>query len=817
MKLGELTCVALLLTVSFSGMIQFGSQNASAGADGTEVGNAICYYPNSPTWDWVFIAGTTSSYGMGGNDFLLMRYNKDGAQSLFRTWGTIRNDIATCMCCDSNDIYVGGYSTSKNNDYDAQMVSFKPVDGSVKWITSLIDGGYSTDDIITGITEGKDPTYPYNIYLTGYTISPLSDTDIILQCYDQLTGNFLWQIIPWDRGFHFNDKAMSIVAIDNYLYVVGSTTGQDGNVDWLLLKFSAADGTLQKNFPVTWGGQGVDVANNVVIDYYDPGYTDYILIGGVFHNNNNGGDYIAINKYSLDGTRITNPPWPIIYGTPEKHYITKAIETDCMGQPNPADVYAVGMTDEGPIEGNVAFIYKFDKISGALTDSRYWYYAGDECANAIATDSLSFPDIYVAGHTTSSSWDELREDDSLVLNYDYYSPPGSGPHWCDIFGESLTDEPKATTVDGQGNIYVTGSTNSFSNYEYNVFNPQNNIDKNIFVIKYNNQGTLIWRTTYDMDNDNDCGNAITISGNTVYVAGYGTEKATGIKKIGIVEFNIVTGIHGPARFETLSNCEECARGIVVYGDDVIYITGYRLSQNQKDVILAQYPVTLSQQNWIITWGSAAVIDDGYALAIGNDGISDYIYVVGETMTWGSGQLDGFLEKFDLNGNCMWNPPKCIGGPNNDGARGITIVGGAIYQVGYFYFSGWTHSFVYKYNMNGVPLYSGPIYWGYGYETIGYSVAILNQFVYIAGHVHNYINDKWYHGWFVQYWDESKNPPEHSGGKNPLWEIDEPEVTAYSIVSTGAKIYFCVQAYNLFMDQTYDSLTIEYDNWEKCWG
>ncbi len=94
--------------------------------------------------------------------------------------------------------------------------------------------------------------------------------------------------------------------------------------------------------------------------------------------------------------------------------------------------------------------------------------------------------------------------------------------WVAVFGNSQTDTAQGVAVDSSGNVYVTGS------FEGTVdFDPGSGTDnhtstgsKDVFVLKLDSSGDLVWAKSFGGSANNDQGFSIAVdSSGNVYVAG----------------------------------------------------------------------------------------------------------------------------------------------------------------------------------------------------------------------------------------------------------------------------------------------------------
>lgn len=128
----------------------------------------------------VYLAGYTSSYGNGDEDFLLIKYDRFGTFQWYKTWGFSRQDWGRGVAVDSNDnIYIVGTGA-----YDICTVKY---DSSGNEIWSRMWGGGNSEYGSDIAIDAND-----NIYVLGttYTFGP-GDGDMCLIKYDSY-GNQIW-------------------------------------------------------------------------------------------------------------------------------------------------------------------------------------------------------------------------------------------------------------------------------------------------------------------------------------------------------------------------------------------------------------------------------------------------------------------------------------------------------------------------------------------------------------------------------------------------------------------------------------------------
>jgi hypothetical protein len=264
------------------------------------------------------------------------------------------------------------------------------------------------------------------------------------------------------------------------------------------------------------------------------------------------------------------------------------------------------------------------------------------------------------------------------------------------WGGPGNDIPRGIAVDGEDNVYIAGTTNSFSN-GYNQ----------IFLIKYNPEGGLQFSSRWGgLRNDYGAGLAVDPFGN-VYVVGtttsYGTGQSSSIVLLKYDSF-------GNLLFQrTLGGpLNSFGAGVAVDTAGYVYVTGYSYSLGPTPGTSAVVLLKYDQFGNLIfqkTWGGTL---DDFATGIAVD-LDDNVYLVGYTKTFSISPHipSAFFLKFDQNGNLILQ--KIWGGNRPDYAFGV-----AVDRLENAYVTGYTYSFgpnsqgasffVLKYDITGSLLY-----------------------------------------------------------------------------------------------------------------
>lgn len=174
-------------------------QEHTWGGSQLDEGSSVAAAPDNS----VYVTGTTLSFGAGGRDAFLLKYDAAGAIVWQRTFGTAPGGSSCC------------------GDEFGRAVAVSP-DGLAIYIAGQFGNG-----------------------------------SLFVAKFDP-AGTLVWQRTWGENG----SIANGVAATNTDVYVTGGTNSLERQSDAILLKFSA-DGTLQWN--IAWGGDGFDNAHDVAI------------------------------------------------------------------------------------------------------------------------------------------------------------------------------------------------------------------------------------------------------------------------------------------------------------------------------------------------------------------------------------------------------------------------------------------------------------------------------------------------------------------------------------------------------------------------
>jgi len=324
--------------------------------------------------------------------------------------------------------------------------------------------------------------------------------------------------------------------------------------------------------------------------------------------------------------------------------------------------------------------------------------AGDASGNYYVTGG--FVSSITFGTTTLTS---ISDYDVFVVKYDVTG----NVIWAKSAGGSGADIGRSIAVDAGGNCYVTGEFRN-SSITFGSTTLTNNGDRDIFVVKYDASGNLVWAKSNGGPNyDLALGIAVDAGGNC-YVTGqfqdsitFGTTMLTGSWRDMFLAKYDPAGNVAWARGAGGSS-SEVGNGIALDINGNCYLTGVfsstsitfgSITLTNNGAGNSDFFVTKYDPSGNVVWAKSS---GGSGDEMGNNiavDASGNCYVTGifrsSSLTVGpatltcNGIFDIFAIKYDSLGNAVW--AKSAGGSDAD--RGLSIAVDAIgncYVTGHFY-------------------------------------------------------------------------------------------------------------------------------------
>lgn len=322
------------------------------------------------------MVGTTSSFGVGGSDVFLVKYNSSNTLEWQRTWGGRLDDSGKGVAVDSlGNVYLTGYSYSFNPGGDAFLLKFN-ASGSLLWQKN--DGGGD------GVAIGPSGS--------SYVIGGINVAfgNVLVERFDA-SGN-----IVWARNWSGIDTAST------YFTVSGIASDPSGNVNVVggtyrfssgyatyafLLHFNALGNLLWQRVWVTKNNAAdpTDTATSVAVDssgdIYALGTTNLAQLSGAA--------VTFLSKFNSTGGLLWEKLW----------YVNgEGNQPKSLGLDNSGNVYISGGISYPDnyllkIDPNGALLAQ-QSIRGTRGYIPYLYLANNFASNMFLAASISKPPPY---------------------------------------------------------------------------------------------------------------------------------------------------------------------------------------------------------------------------------------------------------------------------------------------------------------------------------------------------------------------------------------------------------------------------------------
>lgn len=477
-------------------------------------------------------------------------------------------------------------------------------------------------------------------------------------------------------GEHSHDAAVQIATTQPFtvgFQLAAYDTTKPLIIDPVLVYSTYLGGSTAGDVPGKGGGTGFDVGQGIAVDsggnVYVTGTTgslDFPTVNAIQPNFNSvvgGGNTDAfITKINAAGTAIVYSTY--LGGSGDESVADVAVDAT-------GDVYVAGSTNStnfptaNPVQPSNAgesdvFIVKLNASGAALVYSTYLGGSALEGLGggiSMAVDSAG--NVYVVGGTNSTNFPIINAiqpkfaggfNDAFVLKL---NAAGSALLYSTFLGGSESDSAASVTVDGNGNVYVTGSTDSSNFPTVNPIQPNKGNRTDGFISKLNAAGNVLTYSTYIGGSNHDYGSAIAVdSRGNAYIAG--STSSVDFPTVNPIQPNLAGGVADA--FITKVNAagtalvystylggngadELVGRGIAVDLFGNVYLTGLTESTNFP-MVNALQPKYGGVQDGFVTKinaaGTALVyssylggnqLDRGRGIAVDTGG---NIYVTGQT-------------------------------------------------------------------------------------------------------------------------------------------------------------------------------------------
>jgi parallel beta-helix repeat protein len=381
-------------------------------------------------------------------------------------------------------------------------------------------------------------------------------------------------------------SAMAVDASGN-LYVTGSSYGSGGDSDYVTVKYDASGNEL---WVARYNGPGntSDGTVAVKVDTLGNVYVTGASLSDTY------ADYATI-KYDASGNEL----WVATYRSNSEGPFD--MEIDGSG-----NVYVTGGHD-----------YDYATIKYDTEGNEVWVaiYSGpgesSEIANALSLDASG--NVYITG----ISWAGETSADYLTIKYD-----ASGNElWVARYNgsESGYDAAYAIDLDGQGNVYVTGSSYGSGPY------------RDYATIKYDSSGNELWVARYKgPGNADDLSTSIDVDeqGN-VYITGLSYGSGTGYDSA-TIKYDTSGKELWVARYNGIGNSHDYPTDLRIDQLGNVYVTG-----SSYGIVTAQDYATIKydasgNELWVVRYNGTGNGQD-WPTALELDALGN-VYVTGSS--WG---------------------------------------------------------------------------------------------------------------------------------------------------------------------------------------
>jgi hypothetical protein len=408
-----------------------------------------------------FPLASSGSLATNTDHVFVAKLDPSGSNLVYADYiGGNSDDYAVALVLDSaNEVYVTGSTQSSNfpvvNAYQSQQpgpstgfVTRISADGSALIYSTYLGGnnydqpaGIAIDDLGEAMVGGYTQSQNFPVS-NAYQATAQANQGGIYGTYGFLTK--------------FSADGSSLVYST---YFAGNSNVEEGGCCWVspfnTINSVAADAngnayvtgaTNTYNFPVTSGSYSTTntTQQNATVAFV----SKFNSAGGL--------DY---STYFYDSSGYTVSTAAIAVDGSGSAYVTGSAYSDTTFPVTSTSICDPGT--QGSACGN-AFVSKFNPTASALSYSTFLGANNDATPQSITLDANN--DAYVLASASSSSFAEVNgieayssQDDVMLVEVD---PDGSSQLFATYIGGSGDDEPSGIGVDGDGNMYIAGSSDS---------------------------------------------------------------------------------------------------------------------------------------------------------------------------------------------------------------------------------------------------------------------------------------------------------------------------------------------------------------------
>lgn len=583
------------------------------------------------------------------DDYATIKYNSSLVQQWFKTVDQAgKNDRATGIWVDANgNAYVTGRS-SNGNDYDYLTIKYLSANGNTGWAQpKLYDS--NGDDIAADITGNAN-----QVVVAGTKFNGIQ-TDLQTIAYNPSTGSQLWSTAYANANGKDETANHITIGTNDEVVITGSTnvsTNATSNTDLLILKYNNTG--VQQYAKIISGNSNQNEEGTASIT---DGSGNIYTVGDLVTNNSMK-DAVVIEHNSV-GVLQFNKAY-----NGEGEFTDKSVAICSSG----GFIYSTGYTYAYGEDRNFCTI-KYD-AGGNKVWVRTFNGPDSDTDEPVDIAADGSGNIYVAGRSKNAN----NNYDLFIIKYNANGDTLWTRNWDG--GNNGDDEAKDMTVDGSGNVYVTGISDGDASLLVN---------NDYITVKYSSAGTLLWAVPYNGNGGGDdkaysivldnSGNAY-VTGKTWNGADYDiqTQKYASANgaETAFATYASNLGDDVPAKIK-LDNNGNVLIGAISDRD--------ASASTDRDCLLVQYSSSGAQQ-WVQSYNGAGTGDDDlYDIAID---ANNNIYVTGSSDldSTAADNLDYVTLKYNSAGAKQWGKNYNGTANGDDVANAISFdASGNIYVTG----------------------------------------------------------------------------------------------------------------------------------------
>lgn len=572
-----------------------GRQIWTADYNGTGNGDDLAFAIAADAAGNVYVTGRSAG-ASSFFDYATVKYNSAGKQIWVVRYNGPGNglDNPTAILVDQNgNVFVTGESLGAGTSNDYATIKYNST-GVQEWVARYNGPSNSVDEATAMAIDSAG-----NVYVTGLSSGAI---------YDYVTIKYNSRgVLQWAARYngpanHWDNP--TAIGVDNSgnVYVTGQSYGLNGPFDYATIKYNGA-GVQPWVSRYSHTPNSADGATALAIDA-----TGNIYVSGWSWGEGTNVDYATI-KYDSEGA----VRWIARYNGPGNDYdATKALTLDKAG-----NVYVTGWS-----VGAGSF-YDYATIKYDANGVEKWVarYNGPgnlpDWVSAISVDDSA--NVFVTGfcQLADRSWDYATvkyNDDGVERWSARYNGPGKSY-------ETASD----LAIDGSGNVYVTGwSESATTNRDY-------------ATVKLNNDGIQQWAVRYNSPaNLEDVPVAVAVDNHgNVYVTGRSMGIGTDFD-YATIKYDQLGVQQWAARYNAPANLPDEVTALAVDAAGNVYVTGRSTSfESNSDLVTIKYN-SFGVEQWVSRYknqdrfsGGAkaiAIDDSGNVYVTGRSGLSDYLTI-----------------------------------------------------------------------------------------------------------------------------------------------------------------------------------------------